>query len=43
MSDRIPIRPYVAWGRHQFRIGWRILRPDRPTDEYHFIGIEWHI
>lgn len=37
------MRPYIAWGRHQFRLGWRIIRTDRYCDEYHYIGIEFNL
>lgn len=37
------IRPYIAWGRHQFRIGWVRRRHDRWSAEYHYIAIEWQL
>jgi hypothetical protein len=33
-------RPYIGWGRRQFRIGiWR-LRRDRACPEYRYICVE---
>jgi hypothetical protein len=37
------LRPYVGWGRRQFRVGVRVVRPDRWSDEFHFVAIEWQL